>query len=92
MSTLMTSVLPQALFLAQVVLPPIVITLLPYVGGAALGVAIAEVTVDKIPKHAGKVRAVAWVVAGAAIGTAIAPGVGTAVGAVVGGLVAWFTS
>ena len=78
--------------LAQVQLPPIIVSLLPYVGGAALGVAIAQATVEKIPQHAGKVRAGAWVVAGAAIGTAIAPGVGTAIGAGVGALVAWLTS
>jgi hypothetical protein len=92
MPALIASMFPQTLFVAQVVLPPIVVTLLPYVGAAALGVAVAQVTVDKIPRHANKVRAGAWVVAGAAIGTAIAPGLGTVVGAVVGGLVAWFTS
>jgi len=92
MSVHVIPVLPQALLLAQIVLPPIIVTLLPYVGAAALGVAIANVTVDKIPRHAGKVRAGAWVVAGAAIGTAIAPGVGTVVGAVVGGVIAWLTS
>jgi len=64
----------------------------PFAGAAALGVAISLLVVNKIPEHAGKVRAGAWVVAGAAIGTAIAPGVGTVIGAVTGGLVAWITS
>ncbi len=64
----------------------------PYVAAGAGGYLIAEVVVEKIPEHAGKVRAGAWVVGGAAIGTAIAPGVGTVIGAGVGVLVAWWTS
>ena len=64
----------------------------PWAGAAALGVAISLLVVNKFPEHAGKVRAGAWVVAGAAIGTAFAPGLGTVIGAGVGGLVAWLTS
>ena len=73
-------------------MPPWLTAISPYAGAAALGVAISLFVVNKVPEHAGKVRAGAWVVAGAAIGTAIAPGVGTLIGAGVGGLVAWLTS
>ena len=64
----------------------------PYGLGVAIGVIIADVTVDKFPEHAGKVKAAAWVIGGTALGTAIAPGVGTAIGFVVGVGIAWWTS
>ena len=64
----------------------------PWVAAVSIGVGISLWVTDKIPEHAGKVRAGAWVVAGAAIGTAILPGIGTGVGIVVGALIAWATS
>ena len=73
-------------------LPTWLVNISPWAGAAATGVAISLLVVDKFPEHAGKVRAGAWVVAGAAIGTVIAPGVGTVIGAGVGALVAWLTS
>jgi ABC-type xylose transport system permease subunit len=73
-------------------MPPWVTNISPYTAAVSIGIAISLLVVDKFPEHSGEVRAVAWVVAGAAIGTAIAPGVGTVVGALVGGLVAWATS
>ncbi|HEY5220493.1 MAG TPA: hypothetical protein VIJ16_11825 [Gemmatimonadaceae bacterium] len=62
---------------------------LPVAIAIALGVAISLAVVDKIPEHAKKVAAGAWIVAGAAIGTIVAPDLGTVVGAGVGALVAW---
>jgi hypothetical protein len=64
----------------------------PWVAGAAIGYLLAEVVVERFPQHAGKVRAGAWVVGGAALGTAIAPGLGTVIGAGVGAALAWLTS
>ena len=45
-------------------MPPCLIGVSPYAGAAALGVAISLFVVNKVPEHAGKVRAGAWVVAG----------------------------
>ena len=64
----------------------------PWVAGAAIGYRLAQTVAERIPQHARKIRAGAWVVGGAAIGTAIAPGLGTVVGAGVGALVAWLTA